>query len=340
MANIKLKDLLSEGNIQKINEEQLNEFGGILEAGTIVAAITAGSLVLGAMAGVSAAGGQLFPSIKDITQSIGNHFAGKKVNIDDLAYNTAAVSANLPSSKKAWISKNLADIASQKDQKHYAAAGAYMRQLDDYIKRNNPNYDSEKGSYVDDWNKYEKEQEKKYGKDIAPNRKDDEETWWKKSEARKKVDAEKNGEEYKEPTHNPYQVGPKVSKTQKDKNDKINYPDLSTYNQYKKNIQKRTDKEKDSADTNRDAKLQQLAKLQQQKAQQDKQKAATGGASANQQKVASTQQPSAQPAQDISKLKVKNPETGNDISVKAALTYDKNHPVYKAAQAIIAKNNK
>jgi len=99
--------------------------------------------------------------------------------------------------------------------------------------------------------------------------------------------------------------------------------------------------EKDPADTNRDAKLQQLAKLQQQKAQQDKQKAATGGASANQQKVAPTQQqPNAQPAQDTSKLKVKNPETGNDISVKAALTYDKNHPVYKAAQQIIARNRK
>jgi hypothetical protein len=97
----------------------------------------------------------------------------------------------------------------------------------------------------------------------------------------------------------------------------------------------------DPADTNRNAKLQQLAKLQQQKAQQDKQKVAGGGDSVTKTKVAPTQQqPNAQPAQDISKLKVKNPETGNDISVKAALTYDKTHPVYKAAQAIVAKNTK
>jgi hypothetical protein len=88
--------------------------------------------------------------------------------------------------------------------------------------------------------------------------------------------------------------------------------------------------EKDPADTNRNAKLQQLAKLQKVKADQDTQKRNSGGASANQPKV----------GQDISKLKVKNPETDNDISVKAALGYDKTHPAYKAAQQIIAKNKK
>jgi len=90
-----------------------------------------------------------------------------------------------------------------------------------------------------------------------------------------------------------------------------------------------TKQNNDDVDTNRDAKLQQLAKLQKVKANQDTQKR-NGGASATQPKV----------GQDISKLKVKNPETGNDISVKAALGYDKTHPAYKAAQQIIAKNKK
>jgi len=341
MADIKLKDLLSEGKSSKVNEIQLNE-----SAAAALNVAIASAMIIAAPLAITGA-----HYVKGLVNDIRDHYAGKKIDMDAFIKKTAEATTELDDAQRQSIAHDISRMAIHMDEKSYKDASWYMGAIDDRVKemndRNNSDYST--GLFKDAW-LARQEDKKKNPEKYKP--------------APEKVAA--NVEKYKDAVASEREI----NSLQKDKRlrgvmvknpvsgkemDIQHALDMDNSSWFPAALDKAREltgtkpttqkpqqpkAEKDPADTNRDAKLQQLAKLQQQKAQQDKQKAATGGASANQQKAAPTQQPNAQPAQDISKLKVKNPETGNDISVKAALTYDKNHPVYKAAQQIIARNRK